>query len=252
VRDVLVSIWVWGASIALLVGALPVLAIARVVTAPFDPARRTVGRLFHGIGRFLVAIHPLWRFRVDVEAARGGFREPRVVVMNHESDADVFLAALLPWDAKFLSKDALYDLPVMGWAMRLAGDVRVVRGDRESGAEARAELATWLARGISVVMYPEGTRSRSGEMLPFKEGAFRVAIETGVPIQPVVVAGTARAIAPGSWILRPARAVARALAPVPTAGLGPDDVEALTGRVREDMKRARDELRRELVPPDSA
>jgi 1-acyl-sn-glycerol-3-phosphate acyltransferase len=252
VRDVIVSVFVWGASIALLIGALPLLLILRIATAPFDPSRRFVGRMFHGVGRFLVAIHPSWDFRVDVpESVRAAFREPSVLVLNHESDADVFLAACLPWDAKFLSKDALYDLPVMGWAMRLAGDVGVVRGDRESGSEARAELADWIERGISIVVFPEGTRSRTAEMLPFKEGAFRIAIEAGVPVQPVAIAGTADALAPGGWILRPARAIARALPPVSTAGLGLDAVPALAERVREDVKRVRDELRVELAPPGS-
>jgi 1-acyl-sn-glycerol-3-phosphate acyltransferase len=160
----------------------------------------------------------------------------------------VFLSACLPWDAKFLAKDSLYDLPVMGWAMRLAGDVGVVRGDRESGAEAQEELRAWLARGISIVLFPEGTRSRTGEMLPFKEGAFRLAIEARAPIQPVAVAGTASALTPGSWILRPARAIARALPPIPTAELSPGDVAALAERTREALRKARDELRVELVP----
>lgn len=247
----MISLFVWGLAIALLIATLPILLVVRLVTAPFDVRRRVVGRLFRGVGRFLVAIHPGWRFRADVSRARAAFREPSVIVLNHESDADVFLAALLPWDAKFLSKDSLYNLPVMGWAMRLAGDVGVVRGDRESGAEARDDLRRWLERGISVLVYPEGTRSRTGEMLPFREGAFRLAVETGSPIQPVVVAGTSRALEPGGWILRPARAIARALPPVPVAGLGLDDVPALAIRVRETMLRERAALRLELAsePP---
>jgi 1-acyl-sn-glycerol-3-phosphate acyltransferase len=245
VLHLLISLFVWGSTIVVLLLLTPVLAVIRLVTAPFDPGRRLVGRLFHGVGRFLVAINPLWDFRVERRNTQP-FREPSVIISNHESDADVFLSAQLPWDAKYLAKDTIYNIPVMGWAMRLAGDIGVVRGDRESGALAREECRRWLERGVSVVIYPEGTRSRTGDLGPFKEGAFRLAIETGAAIQPVVVAGTRDAVPPGSIVFHRAHAVARILDPVPVEGLGSDDVPAFTERMRALIERERDALRRDL------
>ncbi len=251
VRDLLASLFVWGVSVSLLLVLQPVFLILLLVTAPSDPGRRIVGRLFHWIGRFLVWVCPTWDFRIE-NASRSPLDEPGVIVSNHRSDADVFLCACLPWDMKFLSKDSLYNLPVMGWAMRMAGDIGVVRGDRESGAAALETCRMWLERGVSVGIFPEGTRSRSGEMLPFFEGAFRLAIETGRPIQPVAIAGTRNAMRPGSLLLHPARAVARILDPVPVTGMTEDAAPALTLRVRETIEAARRELARDLgIDPES-
>jgi 1-acyl-sn-glycerol-3-phosphate acyltransferase len=166
-----------------------------------------------------------------------------VAVSNHESYADIFLICYLPWEMKWLSKKAIFDIPVMGWIMRMAGDVLVVRGDRDSGARALAACRDRLAKRVSVMIFPEGTRSPTAEMLPFKDGAFRLAIETGTPILPIVVAGTRNAMAKGSFEFRPARACCRVLDPVPTAGLTEADVPALRDQVRALIGSARDELR---------
>jgi 1-acyl-sn-glycerol-3-phosphate acyltransferase len=251
VRDLLVSIYVWGISILILIVLQPVFLVLLLVTAPFDPGRRVVGGLFHWVGRFLVFLCPTWDFRVE-NTARAPLAEPGIIVANHQSDADVFLAACLPWEAKFLSKDSLYNLPVMGWAMRMAGDIGVVRGDRESGAEALDACRMWIGRGVSVVIFPEGTRSRTSEMLPFYEGAFRLAVEMQRPLQPVAIAGTRDAMKPGSFVLRPARAGARILDPVPVTGLTEEDVPALTLRVRETIEAARRALARDLGVPEGS
>jgi len=96
-----------------------------------------------------------------------------------------------------------------------------------------------------VMIFPEGTRSRSAEMLPFKNGAFRLAIETGLPILPLAVHGTRTAIRKGSMLFGNARVVVRILEPVSTEGLEPDDLDDLRARVRRQI----DEARLGLVPP---
>ena len=121
------------------------------------------------------------------------YSEPCIVVANHESDCDVYVSswlATLGWNMKYLSKKSLFDLPVFGPAMRLVGDISVIRGDRRSRLEAFERCRWWLAKGMPVLFFPEGTRSRSVEMASFKDGAFRLAIEAGAPIRPVIFAGT--------------------------------------------------------------
>jgi 1-acyl-sn-glycerol-3-phosphate acyltransferase len=104
-----------------------------------------------------------------------------------------------------------------------------------------------LAKKVSVLIFPEGTRSPTDEMLPFKDGAFKLAVETGVPILPIAVAGTRHCMAKKSFLFRRARAKARVLAPVPTEGLTSADVPHLKEKVRAIIDTERKVLQRELV-----
>ena len=147
---------------------------------------------------------------------------------------------------KWLSKDALFRIPVMGWLMRMAGDIPVKRGSRESAMQALAECRKRLQNRVSVMIFPEGTRSPADTLLPFKDGAFKLAIEAGVPIMPIAVAGTRGCMAKHSFMFRRARAKARVLPPIPTAGMTSADVAGLRDRTREIIDGARRELQREL------
>jgi 1-acyl-sn-glycerol-3-phosphate acyltransferase len=192
-----------------------------------------------------VKLIPFWHFRTDGTMIRDP-RRPYVAVSNHESYADIFLISHLPWEMKWLSKEAIFRIPVMGWMMRMAGDIAVQRGDHGSRRQALADVRDRLAKGVSVMIMPEGTRSPHDELLPFHDGAFRVAVEAGVPVLPMAVAGTRHAMAKDSLRFNRARAVVRVLEPVDTRGLTHADVPALRDRVRDMIVRARDELRREL------
>jgi 1-acyl-sn-glycerol-3-phosphate acyltransferase len=116
--------------------------------------------------------------------------------------------------------------------LRMSGDIPIRRGDPESGGEALARAREYLARGMNVMLFPEGTRSATGKLLPFKSGAFRLALEAQVPVLPIVVHGTAEGMPKGGPWVRPCRAVARILDPVEVAGRG---VEA-TMQLRDDVR----------------
>jgi 1-acyl-sn-glycerol-3-phosphate acyltransferase len=165
-----------------------------------------------------------------------------VVVSNHESFTDILLISHLPWEMKWLSKAELFRIPVMGWLMWLAGDIPVKRGFGPSAVEAMARCRKALANRVSVMIFPEGTRSKTAELLPFKDGAFRLAIEAGVPILPLAVSGTSTALRKHDWRFGKSVAEVRVLEPVETTGLGPADVSALKTRVRSLIIDARDAL----------
>lgn len=218
---------------------------AYLLTAWRDPGRYNVGRWFRRGAMAAAKLNPLWDFRVS------GFtpndpRRPYVAVSNHESLADIFLISHLPWEMKWLSKDAIFKLPIMGWLMKMAGDIPVTRNSRNSRVEAIEQCRDRLGKKVSVMIFPEGTRSKTEELLPFNNGAFRLAIEAGVPILPVVVAGTRGAIKTGSLVFGKARAEVRVLEPISTDGLTMADVGALRDRVRSMIQEERDRMLVEL------
>jgi 1-acyl-sn-glycerol-3-phosphate acyltransferase len=244
----LISLWVWVSVSLVALFWVPWLAFLYVLTAARDPGRYTVGRWFRRAAVVCTKLNPLWRFRTTGVRIRDP-RRPYVAVANHESFADIFLLSHLPWEMKFLSKESIFKIPVMGWMMRMAGDVAVRRGDVNSRAAALEACRDRLGKGVSVMIMPEGTRSADGQLQKFHDGAFRLAVETGCPVLPIAVAGTRAAITKGSWMIGRATAIARVLEPIETTGLTLDDVPALRERVRGMIAEARATLLRELATP---
>ena len=138
---------------------------------------------------------------------------------------------------KWVAKKALFDVPVVGWMMRLAGDIPVDRKDSSSRATVVQRAKHALARRVSVMFMPEGTRSRDGRVLRYQDGAFRLATDVGVPILPLAIDGTAEALPKHGWRFGTADVRIHVFDPIETAGLGPDDVAVLRERVRQQTLR---------------
>jgi 1-acyl-sn-glycerol-3-phosphate acyltransferase len=230
------SAWGWFTfGLACLI-AFPLMVVTWAVTAPFDKGRYWVGYIFRKVCVFQQVLLPRWKFTVSGTMPANP-RNPYIAVCNHESFADILLISHLPWEMKWLSKEGLFRIPVAGQMMSMAGDIKVVRGDKDSAKKAMAECAVWLDRDVSVMVFPEGTRVVKGELGPFKDGAFRLAVETGTPILPMVLWGTKDAMLKKDWRFGHAHAEVRVLEPVPVDGLTLDDVEDLKTRVRDLMVR---------------
>ena len=243
VRTIL-SVWAWLVLGVLLIVMVPMVGIARLVTAPFDPGRYHAGLLFRKVAVFHQMLNPLWRFRVTGDVPTDP-RRPYVVVANHESFVDILLISHLPFEMKWLSKSEFFKFPFAGWAMRIVGDIRLERGDVRSGVKALAECRKWLERNVSVMIFPEGTRSPSGPLGEFHEGAFRIAIQTGAPILPLAVVGTREGLIKGDWRFGRSDAEVRVLEPIPTDGMTKRDVPALRDRTSAAIEAALAEMRAE-------
>jgi 1-acyl-sn-glycerol-3-phosphate acyltransferase len=226
--NVLLAIIGYPVAITLIALALPAQALVLAVTAPFDRNRVAAGRFLRFVGVLISKTFPPWRLRV--EGAWPG-KGPYVVVANHQSILDILLLSRVPREMKWVAKDELFRIPWVGWMLRMSGDIPIRRGDAESGGEALARAKAYLARGMSVMVFPEGTRSARGTLLPFKSGAFRLAIDAGVPVLPIVVHGTAAGMPKGGPWVNPCRAVARLLEPIPVEPFG-DDAARLRDEVR--------------------
>jgi 1-acyl-sn-glycerol-3-phosphate acyltransferase len=122
--------------------------------------------------------------------------------------------------------------------MRVAGDVEVDRGNKESARQAMAQMRERLGRKLSIIVFPQGTRSRDGSVGPFRDGAFRLAIEAGVDIVPLAVSGTSESLPKGSIAFQNTSATVTVLPPVSTKGLIVEDAPRLAEQVREEIARA--------------
>lgn len=240
--NALAAIWTWFVLVFCLILFFPFIFLWRLVGWPVDRMNYFGGRLFRLAGVCTVRATPRWKFSVRGELPANP-RHPYVVVANHESFADMLILCLLPWEMKWLSKVEIMWIPVLGWLMWAARDVGVKRGRAASARIAMATCRRRLEGRVSVIIFPEGTRSPRAELLPFKDGAFRLAVEAGVPILPVAISGTRNAIARHDWRINPATAIVEVLAPEPTAGR---DVRDVKEAVRSRIEAARNQLRREL------
>ena len=160
-----------------------------------------------------------------------------VFCANHESNVDppVLFQALHP-QLHILYKAELRSVPLMRTVLDVGGFVAVDRRDREQAMRSLEQGAASLRAGNPFLIFPEGTRSRTGSLLPFKKGGFIMAIKAGVPIVPVAIAGGRDAMRKGSAFVRPVHVSVRIGPPVPTAGLTVADRDELVARVRAEVQ----------------
>jgi 1-acyl-sn-glycerol-3-phosphate acyltransferase len=154
--------------------------------------------------------------------------KPYIFMANHQSNLDIpVLLGHLPVQFRWLAKAELFRIPVFGQAMRGAGYISINRSDRKAALESLQLASEKVRGGLSILIFPEGTRSLNGSLKPFKKGGFVMAIGTGVPIVPVAVRGTYDIMPKGSVLIRP-RGVQVAIGePIATAGFSLDSKDAL-------------------------
>ena len=210
----------------------PVALAIRLLTAPFD-RRWVLLHLFSCLWASLYLwIMPAWSVRVEGERRRTWQRH-FVIVSNHQSQLDILLAYRLFIPFKWVSKADVFRLPLIGWNMWLNGYIKLKRGDRAGIARMFADCEKALSRGSSVFIFPEGTRSDTGAVRPFKPGAFILAQKMGVPILPVVISGSNAAPPKHSLNFHGRQAMRiRVLPPIAVATVAATPVEALAETVR--------------------
>ncbi|MBJ9975693.1 1-acyl-sn-glycerol-3-phosphate acyltransferase [Pseudomonas sp. S75] len=210
---------------------------------PFNPDN---SRLFAR----LYSIPAAWLLRIRVQAEVGPLWDQPpgcVIVANHQSNYDLFiLGQVVPRRTVAIGKKSLGWIPLFGQLFWLGGNVLV---DRKNAYQARRALRLTtriLREGTSIWIFPEGTRNPSDALLTFKKGAFHTALEAGVPIVPVCVSRYARRLGLNSW--RQRTVMVRSLPPIPTQGLGQQDLPALMERCRTQMQHCIERMEQELPP----
>ena len=221
----------------------PLVAIATVamwmcsmIASLFDPTGNWQHQMARIWGRMLLAVSFI---RVRVTGLEK--LDPRanyVFVSNHSSYMDIpALLARLPYQFRFFAKKGLYKIPFLGWHLHRAGHLPVDRSNARNSLKSMSEGARIVAeRGVSVLLFPEGGRTKVG-LREFKEGAAYIAIKAGVPVAPVAIAGMRELLPVGSIHLRSGQAELRVGAPIPTAGLQLSDREELTQKMHAEIQR---------------
>jgi 1-acyl-sn-glycerol-3-phosphate acyltransferase len=149
----------------------------------------------------------IWAARAKVSFSGGegvDFSRPAIYVSNHQGMLDIpAIFVSLPVNLRFVAKESLRRVPFLGWYMWIAGYVFVDRSNRRKAVESLARAAQRIRNGVSVVVFPEGTRSADGHILPFKKGPFMLALKASVPIVPIAVEGSHRILNKNSLRVHP-------------------------------------------------
>ncbi len=175
--------------------------------------------------------------KVDVKGRESVDPEiPRIYMTNHQSYFDIWgLLAFLPVDFKFILKQELMKIPLLGFAMRRAGYIGIERKDPRKAVHSLRIAAERIKNGASVLIFPEGTRSIDGHLQEFKRGGFKLALKSGCDIVPVVVKGSMHIMPKGSFRIRKGNFALSIGNPIPVGEYAANEMSALMARVRDEM-----------------
>ena len=220
-------------------------AVALVVCYPFDRGRRTVHELSRILVRIFFFIPLRWRQRVEGRELIDR-RKRYVIVINHNTVIDIPTLYYIPLNFRWVSKREVFRVPFFGQYLVLHGDICI---DRGRAAEALEQMVRkgkmWIGRGASIAIFPEGTRSKDGEIHRFKAGAFTLAREAGVDILPVVLDGTRTLIKKNLLFNWGNRITIRVLPPIPAERVAATDPHELMTEVHDTMCAALADIRKQ-------
>ena len=199
------STFIWIYYIILFVLFFPFVLLIYLVTLPFDRYQTVANRFFMQMARFMMYINPGWRIKFyDLDKLVVG--KGTIYVANHQSFMDLPLLALLPGTVKWVSKKSLFKIPVLGWMIKMAGHLSIDR-KKKTAIKRLDNLVEPLKDGITVMIFPEGTRSLDGELKSFRNGAFLLAEKHNFRLQPIVTEGTRQLLPSHSWVFEPSQPI---------------------------------------------
>ena len=193
-------LWLWAifyTIVCVTLGLIIVYPVSLII-----PTRKPMHDIARAWAQGIIFMAPFWKIEIKgKQHIKPG--EAYMIVSNHQSILDIILTlATLPVHFKFMAKKELFAIPFLGWHMLLTGYIPIDRGNSDSARQALVKAGDWLKRGVSILMFPEGTRSRDGEIHSFKPGAFKLAKNGEVKILPIVLDNTGDAIPRNSWSIQ--------------------------------------------------
>jgi len=172
-----------------------------IILFPFDKKRKVPHAQCYWWSNAVIGLNPYWIIKVrgleNIDA-----HKTYVMVANHQSLADIVVMYRIRAQFKWVAKESLFKVPFLGWCLSLCKHIKLTRGSFGSIKKVYREAAGWLRRDMSVLFFPEGTRSNTGKINEFQNGAFKLAIKEKKSILPIAIIGTGNAIPKGSWVFQ--------------------------------------------------
>lgn len=229
---VVVSILIWVMGTILTMILFFVVLFLTIMLFPFDKKRKAGHAQCFWWADAMCNLNPYWDIRVNGLENIDNLKT-YVIVANHQSLGDIVLLYKTRMQFKWVAKESLFKVPFIGWNLSLIKHIKLSRGQFGSIKKTYQEAAQWLRGGMSVLFFPEGTRSDSDEMGEFQNGAFKLAIKEKKPILPVRIRGAREAVPKGSWIFKTkVSGSITVLPPIDTKGLKTSDFLKLKNTAR--------------------
>lgn len=208
-----------------------------IILTPFDRKRKMPHAQCFWWSDALIGLNPYWH--LDVSGLENiDHKKAYVVVANHQSLADIVIIYKTRMQFKWVAKESLFKIPFLGWCMYLSKCIKLSRGKFGSVKKVYRQAAEWLRKDMSVLFFPEGTRSDADEMRQFQSGAFKLAIKEKKPILPISIRGTREAIPKGNWIFKTkVSGSLRVFPEIDTAPFKPSDFAHLRDIVRAQLEK---------------
>ena len=229
------SLFGWMIGVLIIILIFPFAFVVWLITLPFDKERKIIHwiLIYHAV--ILAKCIPFVKIRVEGRS-KVDSKGPYVIIANHQSTLDILAVNCIRQNFKWVSKDSNLKVPILGWYLRMADYIIIVRGDPTSRDKLYAKANDFLQRGISVMMFPEGTRSVDGNMQMFKRGAFKLAIDNNVPILPVLLEGTGAVLPKKGFVIKETKEIqVKILDPVYPLDFGTDDHDVLAQKFHDMM-----------------
>ena len=227
----------------LITAFLSVMAVILSIFSPSGKQCRQVGRLWARIVLFVTGtrVKVIGRENITTE-------KPLLLMANHQSDFDIPIVFVgIPVDFLWAAKKELFSVPVFGMAMKKAGYIEIDRHNHEKAVIGLREAAEKIQSGMSIATFPEGTRSKDGKLLPFKQGMFYLAIQTGTSIVPLSIIGSGKIMAKDSLRIKPGEIALVIGKPVDVKGYSLEDRDILIEKVRSIIAENHDAYQRETT-----
>ena len=196
---VLFSIYIWTSFVLLFIVFFVLIVATFILTFFFDKYRRIPNKVLQKMAWCMMRVSPWWEIKISGEEKYDNSK-PTIFIANHESFLDIPLLFQLPWTMKWVVKHSMTYIPVMGWMVKLTGQLTINRKSK-SAMKKLANLVKPLNDLVPIMIFPEGTRSINGTVQPFKNGAFLLALEHGFKIQPIVLKGPHEVLKSGAKTL---------------------------------------------------